>query len=100
MQVIHAQLRMECSLLADHLYKLHVKENYKCFVCNEREDAHHFFMECKVYSKQREVLRNKLGNAFNLKVILFGDHDCSFDDRVKIFQAVHEFIETSKRFDT
>ncbi len=35
MQIIHAQLRMGCSILSEHLCNLHVKENPQCIARNE-----------------------------------------------------------------
>ena len=48
-QIIHAQLRMRCSVLASHLYDLHVKESPNCFTCNVKEVCEHFFFHCELY---------------------------------------------------
>ena len=100
-QIIHSQIRMNCSLLAAHLHELHVKESPNCYLCGVSENAKHFFMECILHCNHRKKLQNVLSvyNSFNLNCILYGNPKLTAAVNVKIFKAVHQFIVDSKRFD-
>jgi len=100
-QIVHAQLRMNCSILADHLYKLHVKDSPNCLACGEIEDCNHFFFHCKLYHVFRTKLCesvSKIG-TFNIQTVLFGDPNLSEKENVNIFGYVHQYIQQSGRFD-
>ena len=101
LQITHAQIRMNCSLLAAHLYGLHVKDSPNCHICNVKEDSKHYFLECKIFLRQREVLKNTLNplNSFNMTCILYGNSNLPYDTNLLIFKAVHYYIECTKRFD-
>jgi len=99
-QIIHAQLRMGCSTLSSHLFDIHVKDSPNCFTCNVKEDCEHFFLYCNLYRSARRHLSdvvNKHG-SFNIQTLLYGDPCKCFEDNVKIFEAVHNFIHESGRF--
>ena len=98
--IIHAQLRMNCSNLNAHLYGLHVIDSPACLCSHSIEDNVHFFFDCPLYSNQRLVLRQTVAQFtdFNLETLLFGDDDLEFQDKVTIILAVHEFIKDSDRF--
>jgi len=100
-QIIHSQLRLECSLLASHLYNIHVKDSPNCSICSVKEDSKHFFFECPLFNTQRDKLYNSVQsiNAFNLDTLLFGSDELTFDENAIVFEAVHEYIVSTKRFD-
>ena len=103
-QVIHAQLRMGCSVLAKHLCDLHVKESPLCYACNKIEDCRHFFLDCDLYLSARSIMRNELKKIdlglLNVDKLLYGDPCLSFKENSYIFKTVHNYINNSGRFDT
>lgn len=91
---------MGCSVLASHLFDIHVKESPNCFACNVKEDCEHFFFNCKLYKYPRRNLLdvvNKLVTC-NVQSLLYGVPEIGFENNVKIFNAVHQFIHESGRF--
>ena len=64
------------------------------------EDAHHYFIQCPMYEIERQILRQNIEmvSSFTVKVILFGDPQLSLKQNKVIFGAVHEFMETTRRF--
>ena len=79
---------------------MHVVENPMCPCSFRIENAKHFFLDCPLYSVERVKLVSDISQITEttISVILFGKEQLSYDDNVKIFQAVHEFIENSGRF--
>ena len=100
--ILHTQLRLNCSNLNAHLYGLHVVDAPTCACSHKFEDTAHFFLDCPLYCTERLRLRNIVNRytEFKLKTLLFGDGNIDYECNVSIVQAVHEFIRDSKRFDT
>ena len=74
--VIHAQLRMNCSNLNAHLHSLHVIDSPACVCSHSIEDTAHFFLYCPLYYTQRLALQNIVSRytEFKLETLLFGRH--------------------------
>ena len=101
--IIHAQLRLQCSNLKAHLYSLHVIDDPTCCCTIANEDNFHFFFQCPMYLVQRQNLVDSIRqitrlNRLTVNVLLYGDD--TFDDNVNqdIFAAVHMYIKDSGRF--
>ena len=91
--------------LALHLVKKFVncsKIIPSCSCTNPIEDATHYFLECPLYTDQRVNLIADISQIteVGVDVILHGKEELPFENNIKIFQAVHEFITTSERFST
>ena len=102
LSVYHAHLRMGCSSLNAHLCLiLHVIDSPKCACGNNLESPGHFFLECPLYAGPRAKLVENVRNITdcNINMLLFGKKNLNFIQKSLIFQSVHEFIKTSKRFD-
>ena len=99
--IIHAQLRMQCSNLKEHLFLLHVAETPTCHCSHNIEDSQHFFFECPLYFTHRLTLSTTLTalGKFDLKTILFLDPDQDDETNHIILKAVHKYIKESGRFD-
>ena len=98
--VIHAQLRMNCSNLNAHLHSLHVIDSPACVCSHSIEDTAHFFLYCPLYYTQRLALQNIVSRytEFKLETLLFGDTNIDNVDNITIILAMHDYIENSKRF--
>ena len=99
MNIIHAQLRMECSNLNSHLFKLHVIDDPKCLCSFKLEDNAHFFLHCPLYLIQRNKLKKLIEETtvYKLNTLLYGDVSLSREENTKIIECVHTFIEESGR---
>lgn len=101
MQVLHTRLRTGCSSLNYDLFLKNITDNPLCR-CNsaEMENVHHFFFKCRLYLEQRNLLFQTVHQFcdVSLKVLLYGDQSLNFETNCIIFEAVHRYIERSKRF--
>ena len=101
LQIIHTRLRTKCSALRYHLYIKNIVDSPNC-LCGMVETTKHFFFECNRYNHIRQNLLNTIANISepSLNTILFGDDSKSIQTNKEIFQAVHSYIDGSKRFQT
>ena len=96
----HAQLRMKCSKLNFHLFRLHVIDSPKCSCGYNSEDSEHFLLMCPLYDNERIELINTiidLQSRFTLDTLLFGDDQLSFQENTSLFKAIHKYIEATGR---
>ena len=100
MNIVHCQIRLSCSNLNCHLYKLHVIDSPNCSCCNVLEDSSHFFLTCPLYSVQRISLCNEIQKycKVSLQVLLYGNDLLSDCDNLAICKAVEQYIASSGRF--
>ena len=107
--IIHCQLRNESSNLHAHLYNQYLSDSDTCSYCtNVCEDNFHYFFVCPNYNVQRLVLYDSLRAILELnyllpsnllQIMLHGDKNLSYAVNCSVFQAVHQYIKYSKRFD-
>ncbi len=98
----HAQLRMKCSKLNDHLFNLHVIESSACPCGHKVESSEHYFLKCPLYDPQRKKMFRDIKkiitcDTVTLDMILYGMMKYDFDKNKQIFECVHEFIKESGR---
>ena len=98
--IIHARIRMKCSLLNAHLADRHIIADASCNCGHTREDSIHYFFVCNQYDLPRALLHREIlkYSTFNLHTVLYGDSDLSYVDNKIIFEAVHTYIEQTQRF--
>ena len=104
--IIHARLRIKCSLLKAHLfYELNVIDSPLCTCASgEEEDTEHFFFKCRLFNEPRDVLRASMNNIIThwpptIDYLLYGIPDQTHVTNIHIFSIVHQYIYHSKRFD-
>ena len=56
LNIKHAQLRMHCSKLNTHLFKLHVVPSPACSCGCDNEDSNHYLLHCPVFHVPRVKL--------------------------------------------
>ena len=100
LQIIHTRLRTSCSSLNEHLYLKNIVNSPMCR-CGAIENAKHFFFSCLFYSHIRPELIYNIQTITtpSTDVILNGDPNTTFENNLKLFDAVHKYIESSGRFD-
>ena len=97
----HARIRMGCSKLNSHLhFNLHVIPLPQCQCGFRNEDSLHYFFICPRYIQQRAQLLDTVSliTDVNLDILLNGSVECSMQQNRAIFDAVHEFIVNTGRF--
>jgi hypothetical protein len=100
MQVLHARLRNKCSNLNEDLFLNHLQESPLCTCSDTIEDAEHYFFRCNLFCDQRHVLfqMTRAYHPLNTRLLLFGSINLSDLDNALIFDSVHKYIKTTKRF--
>ena len=103
--IIHAQLRMRCSNLKEHLYSLHVSDTANCICSNEIENCDHFFFSCQLYNDHRQAFLDKIIESVqhydvtvNTKLLLFGNEKLPDAINMKVSILVEKFIHDTERF--
>ena len=100
-QIWHTRIRTGCSSLKNDLFLKNIIDTPLC-TCNsgEVENAYHFFFISQLYNHLRVELRQSIAQYCNmtLDVLLRGDERLSTNINSIIFEAVHKYIQKSKRF--
>ena len=94
-------MRMGCSALNGHLYYfLRVINSPQCSCGFHLESPSHFFLFCPNYALQRIDMLSEITDITDCSIntILFGSKDCTYEQNIAIFSAVHKFIKNSNRF--
>ena len=101
--VQHGRLRIGCSKLNyDVSFNLHIPNIDPMCSCGDGlEDALHYFMSCAHFADLRLHLREKVEFIcnFDINTLLYGSQNLSDVENMLVFDAVHEFILDSKRFE-
>mgnify|MGYP002259906745 FL=1 len=113
--ICHTQLRLGCSQLNSHLYKVNIIPSPDCACSFQSEDIHHFFLSCPHFSAHRRHLLDTvcriLAPGVNPKLIihlcgdllvtyfLHGNDNLSHEDNIIIFESVQNYIALSRRFE-
>ena len=103
MNIIHARMRMKCSILKGHLYNLHVVDSPNCECGLGEEDVEHYIFHCPLYVRSRDVLFHNLRQVVNMNDItvdrlLYGGTDSIETDKI-LLESLHSYIKNSGRFD-
>jgi hypothetical protein len=101
--IYHARIRIGCSNLHEHLCNnLHVIPSPECDCGHSVEDPMHYFFMCPLFNAQRISLMNTiiaLSVDNSLDTLLYGDPNAANDQNYQVFEAVHQFLVDTKRFE-
>ena len=102
LSTVHTRLRNNCSNLKNDLYNNHISNTDRCDYCNSTENAEHYFFQCNKYTDQRYNLFSATRNfhPLNTNKLLFGDNNLSLEQNIVIVEAVHQYIRSTKRFES
>ena len=94
LQMLHTRLRTNCSSLNQDLFRKNIPDTSQC-TCGNTETADHFLLECLLYNGQRQELFQVISLIcpISVDVLLFGNSTLSYENNVKIFEAVHNYIK-------
>ena len=103
MNIFHSCLRMECSKFNAHLKNnLHVIDHESCRCVYPTEDIQHFFFSCPLYDTIGASFITIVQAVINVEVsaelLLFGSYNLSVEQNLTIIDAVHLFLNKSRRF--
>jgi hypothetical protein len=105
LNIIHAKMRIGCSLLNyDLATNLHVIPSPNCLcIMGVPETSKHFLLECPWYTAPRVEMYGVLLNIPNLptisnELLLYGNPELDDQTNLSIFKNVHHFIKQTKRF--
>ena len=96
-QILHSQLRLECSALKLYMFRRNLCPSPLC-TCGSIESNDHYLLYCPNYNVIRSETINKLRDSTNVNLLLFGSPNLSDNDNKYIFYMVQKFIIDSKRF--
>ena len=102
MAIHYCRLRLGCSKLnSDLCNNLFVKDSANCMCGNICENASHYLLYCPLFAAQREILMEKIDFLTDVttEILLFGHENLSYNDNALIFTSVHEFLQTTCRFE-
>ena len=82
-----------------HLFNRNLVNNPFC-ECGQIEDANHFLLQCPLFKNPRDIMINTISSYClpSLNVLLYGDPELTIATNILIFESVHKFIISSKRF--
>ena len=102
--IVHSQLRLQCSDLFEHLFMNHVRENSFCH-CNNTsvESCYHYFFHCPLYINQRFEMMSKIITLcpnvhITTDLLLYGSEEYDSETNAKIFRIVQTYLKDSERF--
>ena len=85
------RLRNGCSDLNLDLYNNHLRADPYCACTKDIESPEHFFLKCTKYNQIRITPFHKTRD-------LNGNNWLDYNDSILLFEAVHAFIKSSRRF--
>ena len=114
----HSRVRMGLSALNQQRRKYNFIDSGRCPTCNFiREDAFHYFLKCPTYATHRNVLFEKMCQTLApdvkaellipesttemkefLQIILYGSAESAYEANLSLFNSIHAYIKTTKRF--
>ncbi len=98
--LIHSQLRMNCSNLKAHLHSLYVEDNPQCICMSGIEDCFHYFFICPLYHVERVKLFHNIHQLCDISLdsLLYGDKSIDVNMNLELFSHVENFIYETGRF--
>ena len=97
LQIIMARLRLQCSLLKDHLFLKNVIDSRLC-TCGSIENTDHYFFSCPNYTDIRNDTLSNLNNI-DTNILIYGNNLLPENENKIIFESVARFIIQTKRFE-
>ena len=89
--IVHSQMRLNCSTLNSHLFNLHVIESPSCTCGHNVEDNEHFLLNCPLYRVQCNKMLSEFEtfikiNDLHVETLLYGSSECDFNINKHIFE--------------
>ena len=106
--MLHTQIRLNCSGLNDHRYRSGRTDSPKCRCGADREDTEHFLLRCPMFIVERTELSGSISAILNMdfqnlahkakiKILLYGTCKIRVNDAA-IANVVQRFIQRTQRF--
>ena len=92
---LHTRLRQNCSILKGDLFRCNLIDSCYCSCDNYVENNEHYFLHCKLFVNQRNVMLNNI-RVFGLDLfinnILYGNSDFAYDVNCSLFTYTHQTL--------
>ena len=99
LEILHCKLRLEISDLQGDLVKRHLSNDPACQCGFPCENAKHYLFDCPLFDEARGTTIHRIDHLdYRRDYLLFRNPNRSYNDNVKIFQYVSDFIKLSNRF--
>ena len=100
LQIIHAKMRMDCSDLNYHLFTRFIIDAPDCNCGYAAETSEHYLLHCPLFLNAREphIMPLSQNMQINIRSLLYGNKDYTFEMNKQIFLSVQSFIKESRRF--
>ena len=98
---LHTSLRQNCSSLKGDLFRCNLIDSCYCNCDNYVENNDHYFLHCRLFVNQRNVMLNNirdLGLDISINNILSGNSDFAYDVNCSLITAVYRYLLDTKRF--
>ena len=96
MNIILANMRMECSDLNSDKKKRGIVEHSTCACGIPSETPNHYFLSCPLYKREREILKTDMGSCPKIKEILHGYSNNTLNST--LMSALTNYVNSTKRF--
>lgn len=99
-QILHTRLRLQNSDLNKDLHDRSIIESPSCACGYPTEDAHHYLLDCLLYTNLRIEMLDSLPNLDYVRVrdLLRGNKNLSDEENIQIFINVQKYIMETDRF--
>ena len=100
LSIIHTRIRNKCIDLNYNFFSNHLRPDCACSCGYPIADVEHYVFQCTQYTVSRQQLFNELQRflPLNVKTLLFGSENLTFEDNSTIFLAVQSYIKATVRF--
>ena len=103
LNIILTQLRCSASFLNYDLTRVNILSDPSCRCGAAIEDKKHYLLECSLYMNDRTTLFDKLRwlpneIIINVELLTCGSTELTYEQNVKVFKCVCEYIKKSDRF--
>lgn len=96
-QILHARLRMQCSLNL-HLFVKNIIDSPNC-QCGAIESTTHYLFHCARFTRVRQQYLHFINPTYTEEILLNGSEYLSDDQNEQLFLAVQAYILSSRRFE-
>ena len=106
--MLHTQIRLNCSELNEHKSKLGKIDSPKCRCGANREDTTHYLLSCPLFNAEREEMMKHISAILNknfrnfpqklkLKILLYGPQEGRAAEYL-VASALQRFVQLTRRF--
>ena len=98
-EIYVSRLRMKCSSLNSHLYRMNIIENPSCACGYHTEDEHHYFFDCPLFDDSRHLIFDLVNEVpLEANTLIYGNERLPKRTLLRMFEKVEEYVLDTGRF--